>query len=144
MAFVFEPGSAGQFKEIIVKIDDILVGVDTVMTEGLTRLFKSAGCSPTICHACATTIDVGRTFKLVSFKGTDEMCCAKHGEADLAKRDEKKKRAVAKAKKNPGTCLARQGGGGTITNPDALRDINRQAAAQRGEWGGYSRPSKVA
>ena len=127
-----------------MKIDDIPAGTDTVMTDDLIRLFKYAGCSPTICHACATTIDVGCTFKLVSFKGTDEMCCAKHGEADLAKRDEKKKRAVAKAKKNPGTRQARQGGGGTITNPDALRDINRQVAGLRGEWGGYSRPSKVA
>ena len=127
-----------------MEIDDILAGTDTIMTAEIVRLFAAAGCSPTICHACATTIDVGHTFKLASFKGTDEMCCAKHGKADLAKRDKKKKRAVAKAKKNPGTCLARQVGGGTITNPDDLRDINRQMAAQRGEWGGYSRPSKAA
>ena len=117
-----------------MELNDILAGADTVMTAELVRLFKVAGCSPTACHACKKTIDAGHIFKLVSFNGTDEMCCKKHGEADLAKRDEKKNRKAY---------LSRQAGGGTVTNPGDVREINRRSADLRGEWAGYSRPSKT-
>lgn len=71
-------------------IDDIVAGADTVMTASLKRLFKAAGCDPTSCHACTSDINEGEVFKLVSHKGTDEMCCAKHGLKDLKARDKKK------------------------------------------------------
>ena len=101
-----------------MEIDDILAGVDTAMTEGLIRLFKSAGCSPTACHVCTKTIKNGDIFKLIAFKGTDEMCCAKHGKADLAKRD-----IAAQSVARRGFTTHRQDGGRAS--------------------GGYSRPSKT-
>ena len=119
-----------------MELDDIKPDEPILMTVRLQRLFKVAGCSPTSCHACGDTIKVGETFKLVTHtkRGaaeTDEMCCHKCGVIELTSRDIK---ALA--------APIRRFSIGTITDPDALKDINNQNAQRRGEWGGYSRPSK--
>lgn len=84
-----------------MNIDDINPSENITMTALLTRLFKSEGCSPTICHACNEQIKIGDTFKLVTHPKTDsngndqspryghidEMCCSKCGSDELKSRD---------------------------------------------------------
>ena len=101
-------------------LDDIKPNQELVMTESLIRLFRAAGCHPTLCHACSTRILGGAKFKLVPHTkpgGTenDEMCCDKCGPAELAKRDK------TAARRSVGT-----------------RSINTTS------MGGYSRPSRRA
>ena len=102
-----------------MKLEDILAGSDTVMTKELIRLFKVAGCSPTACHVCHALIDVGETFKLVEFKRKDEMCCAKHGKPDLAKRDKETKRDIAAFSTLRGVNTFRHNTGGGYSRPSA-------------------------
>jgi hypothetical protein len=77
-----------------MSLDDLPAGADTVMTKGLARLFKAAGCYPQSCHACKKEIQTGDVFKLVPHRKLlsslleDEMCCAKCGAEELKKRDE--------------------------------------------------------
>ena len=78
-----------------MELDDIKPNKPVLMTAGLQRLFKAAGCSPTACHACGDKIMVGETFKLVTHNKagtaeTDEMCCHKCGVLELQARDSKK------------------------------------------------------
>ncbi len=78
--------------------DEIEPSEDTLMTDDLIRIFKSEGCSPTVCHACTKEIKTGEIFKLVphpsrngagnTIEGfTDEMCCDKCGSQQLKLRD---------------------------------------------------------
>lgn len=102
----------------MTKLDAIAAHTETTMTPELVRLFKAAGCSPTLCHACQRRIKSGMTFKLVahSKRGieplTDEMCCDRCAGPELTKRDK--------------------------------RDANGYAPARplSSSFGGYSRPSK--
>ena len=82
----------------IKSLDEIKPSEETMMTSDLIRLFKSAGCSPTECHACANGIKEGETFKLVPHPNTDangnvidgfidEMCCDNCGSFELKARD---------------------------------------------------------
>jgi len=96
-------------------LDEIPASADTVMTDELIRLFAYAGCSPTMCHTCSDIIGVGQIFKLQPHHGTDEMLCAKCGIEDLIKRDSR----IIKTEKKAAPI--------------------RQ---QKGDWGGFSRPSK--
>ena len=48
-----------------MELDDIKPNEPVLMTAGLQRLFKAAGCSPTSCHACRSNIEPGMHFKLV-------------------------------------------------------------------------------
>ena len=82
---------------VIMELDDINPNEVILMSVGLQRLFKVAGCSPTSCHACGDTIKVGETFKLLTHTkdlagatATDEMCCQKCGVLELQARDSKK------------------------------------------------------
>ncbi len=103
-----------------MSLDKIKASVDTVMTEELVRLFRFAGCHPTLCHACGKRITAGRVFRLVPHKKapdlplTDEMCCASCGEAELDLRD------------------------GRELSASVRRHTLRSGQAS---WGGYSRPS---
>ena len=108
-----------------MKIDDILAGTDTVMTDDLIRLFKYAGCDPH-CHACNKPIEAGKTFKLLSHTSApgwqpgigpiDEMCCEKCGQPELLKRDKRREKEAQD------------------------RHYSRKPS---GSGGGYSRPSKT-
>ena len=80
------------------EIDQIKPSEDTLMTDDLIRIFKSLGCSPTVCHACRKEIKTGEVFKLVPHtnidsKGhdiegfSDEMCCDKCDDHQLTLRD---------------------------------------------------------
>ena len=79
------------------QIDEIEPSEDTRMTDELIRIFKSAGCSPTACHACEKEIKSGDIFKLVPHPRlslgylcegfADEMCCGKCGTNELTVRD---------------------------------------------------------
>lgn len=98
-----------------MNLDDIKASADTVMTKELIRMFASAGCKPTVCHACLTEIKVGDIFKLVphrilKWEPKDEMCCSKCNDDSLTKRDRRELRYSIRANGS----------------------------------GGYSRPSKVA
>lgn len=86
------------------EIDKIKPSEDTLMTDHLIRIFKSAGCSPTECHACGEEIKSGDIFKLVPHpkrngSGTyqdeviDEMCCSKCSSHELTLRDRRYRRA---------------------------------------------------
>jgi hypothetical protein len=102
-----------------VNLDDIKAGETVVMTEGLVRLFRAAGCSPTRCHACSVELPAGSVFKLVAHTkpngtATDEMCCGSCGEPELKRRD-------------------------SLALPGRLRPARSTA----GNWGGYSRPSQA-
>lgn len=108
-------------------LDDIESSVDTVMTAELVRLFKYAGCNPTVCHACNKPIKVGEVFKLCPHPNPhtpehelhDEMLCEKCDAKSLVKRDSRE-RAVLR------------------------REARRHTAAQgwTNRLGGYSRLSK--
>lgn len=79
-------------------LDDINPNQELVMTESLIRLFRAAGCHPTLCHACGTRILGGANFKLVPHTKpggieNDEMCCGKCGPAQLDRRDKKEAKA---------------------------------------------------
>ena len=98
-------------------LDDVMAGVDTLMTDQLKRLFLAAGCDPT-CHCCGRKLKLGSTFKLVPWKGTDEMCCEKCSARQLANRDKRVER------------IAREWTLSSRTNN------------QNGGFHGFSRPSK--
>ena len=83
-------------------LNNIEASQDTLMTEELIRIFKSAGCSPTWCHACDTEIKAGEIFKLVPHPKTDangnelddiidEMCCDRCETIDLKLRDSRRR-----------------------------------------------------
>jgi len=108
------------------EIDEIKPSENTLMTDQLIRIFKSAGCCPTECHACGEEIKLGEIFKLVPHPKTncwghiegdgfiDEMCCKDCESVDLTLRDQQ-------------------------------RQIERkhQRARQYTGEGGFSRPSKI-
>lgn len=102
-------------------LNDILAGVDILMTPALTRLFKAAGCSPTQCHACGGKIKDGQPFKLVTHRkpgeaaDSDEMCCDNCGPLQLDLRDQRNARDSRGFRTGP-----------RISNV----------------WAGFSRPSK--
>lgn len=109
-----------------MSLDDIDPSTDTVMTAGLLRLFKVAGCDPTRCHACTRLIKEGQIFKLVPHTRPDrevmrdEMCCAKCGAPELEKRDRRVQNERDKER----------------------RQAHRFSFAGRQPFGGYERPSR--
>lgn len=79
-------------------LDDITADVPFTMTCALIRLFKFAGCHPTICHSCLESIDDGDVFKLASGPdGLDHMLCAGCTIADWKRRQAARK--VAKTRR---------------------------------------------
>ena len=95
---------------------EIGANADCRMTADLIRLFRAAGCTPTLCHACGRRLLAGAVFKLVPHQKpgrplTDEMCCEKCGEHQLVLRDKR----------------------------EAKR--SQSSIPRRSDFGGYSRPS---
>ena len=82
-------------------LDKIKANEEQEMTANLLRLFKAAGCSPTVCHACQRRIKVGMQFKLIPHKKydqgtmTDEMCCDRCAAPELVRRDKRASRLYA-------------------------------------------------
>lgn len=91
-------------------LDEIKPNILTTMTWPMLVLFASAGCNPTMCHACEKVIKAGQKFKLVPhqrddpeddevfrrvpsdmkyayYNAIDEMCCVRCGVTALKRRD---------------------------------------------------------
>ena len=111
-------------------IDEIKPSEDTLMTDELIRIFKSAGCSPTGCHACEKEIKSGEIFKLVphirirpgcstSEEFIDEMCCDSCGSHQLTLRDRREMREYKNSKARK---MAAGGHGFSRPSKEKVRD----------------------
>ena len=101
-----------------MNLDDINANEPVTMTADLVRLFRAAGCSPTACHACGKKLLVGHVFKLVPHTKPGQ---AASDEMCCDKCDSRK-----------------------LDARDQRNATERRSPVVRGNWGGYSRPSKTA
>jgi hypothetical protein len=109
----------------VKSLDEIKADKTYKLTQLQRRLFLVAGCDPA-CHACKTKIDVGDAFKLVSHKGTDEMCCANCDIPELEVRDKR----LQQARKNNQRNERRDGTWG-FSRPSAMLDQVRKVVNQK-------------